>query len=144
MIYLLSVSIIVLFVLTVIALWRSGFKHWSLWIIIPFLIFNLGFSWYTISSLMGYPYHNTPPSEHQLLHFIVAKPNIYVLAKELNVEPRLYVFDYDEKTVKQLAEAKRQMQAGQRVMIDKKVRPDGNIELKFYNFSIQRVYPKDP
>lgn len=143
MIYLLSVSIVVLFLLVIVAVWRSGFKHWSLWIIIPFLVFNLGFSWHSISSLMGYPYDNTPPNEHQLLHFVVSKPDIYVLAKGPKEEPRLYVFDYSEETAKRLSEAKKQMQGGQTVLIKKDVKPNGNTELKFYNFSVQEAYPKN-
>jgi hypothetical protein len=141
MIYLLSLSTIVLFLLVIVALWRSGFKHWSLWIIIPFLVFNLGFSWYSISSLLGYPYANTPPSEHQLLHYIVAKPKIYVLAVGKGEDPRFYVFDYDPETAKKLSQAGREMESGQRVMIrENKLNSNGKLE--FYNFDIQQNYPK--
>jgi len=141
MIYLLSLSIIVLFLLVIVAIWRSGFKHWSLWIIVPFLVFNLGFSWYSISSLLGYAYENTPPSEHQLLHFIVAKPKIYVLAVGKGEDPRFYEFDYDAETAKKLSQAGREMESGQRVMIRKDTL-NSKGKLEFYNFDIQQTYPK--
>ena len=143
MIYLLSVSIVLLFILTIIALWRSGFKHWSLWIIIPFLIFNLGFAWHSISSLLGYPYNGLPPSEHRLLHYIIAKPDIYILAQENNKEPRLYVFDYDPETAKKLTAAARDMDAGQNVVIKQQNKFNNESSLEFYNFQLQEHYPKN-
>lgn len=142
MIYLLSVSAVILFLLVIVAVWRSGFRHWSLWIIVPFLIFNLGFSWYSISSLLGYAYNSTPPSEHQLLHYIVAKPRIYVLTVGPKQEPRFYVFDYDPETAKRLSQAGQQIESGQRVMI-KQDGLNSKGPLEFYDFELQKAYPKD-
>jgi hypothetical protein len=139
MIYLLSVSIILLFVLVIVSVWQSGVRHWSLWIIIPFLIFNLGFSWYSISSLMGYAYNGLPPGNHQLLHAVVSKPNIYVLAQGFDESPRLYVFDYTDETARKIGQVKQQIAAGQRVMTK---RPSKGA-LEFYNFELQKQYPKD-
>ena len=143
MIYILCVSLVLLFVLVVFSLWKTGFRHWSLWIVIPFLMFNLGFGWYSISSLLGYAYTATPPADHQLLHFVVAKPDIYVLAKGPQNEPRLYKFDYSEETAKKLAEAGQQMRSGQQVMIKKNEKVFSDSELEFYNFELQKQYPKD-
>jgi len=142
MIYLFSVSIIMLFVFTIIAAWRTGIRHWSLWVIIPFLIFNLGFSWYTISSLKGYPYAAYPPGDHQLLYFAEAKPVIYILTQGPKKEPRLYVVDHSDELSKKLAQAGKQLKNGQTVM----TRRTGNLnqgELEFYNFELQKSYPKD-
>ena len=139
MIYLLSVSIILLFVLVIASVWQGGVRHWSLWIIIPFLIFNLGFSWYSISSLMGYAYNSLPPGDHQLLHAVVSKPNIYVLAQGPDDTPRLYVFDYDDETARKIGQVKQQIASGHRAMTK---RPSKR-ELEFYNFELQKQYPKD-
>lgn len=143
MIYLLSVSTILLFVLVIVSLWQSGFKHWSLWIIVPFLIFNLGFGWYSVSSLLGYAHHGMPPSDHQLLHAVVSKPDIYILAQGPQDSPRLYVFDYSEETAKKLAQAKQQIDSGQRVMTQRKDKLNIDGQLEFYNFDLQQQYLKD-
>jgi hypothetical protein len=143
MIYLLTVSIILLFVLAIMAVWRTGFRHWSFWIVIPFFVFNLGFVWHTISTLKGYPYQGMPPSEHQLLFFVVSKPDIYLLARGNNKPPRLYVVDYSEELSKKLSQAGQQMNDGQTVLVNRKKNLLSQDSLEFYNFDLQTRYPKD-
>ena len=143
MIYLLSASFILLFVLVIVSLWHSGVRHWSTWIIIPFLIFNLGFSWYSISSIMGYAYNGLPPTDHQMLYAVVSKPNIYVLAQGPQDAPRLYVFDYDEETARKVGQAAQQIASGQLVMTRRPSNINNQGGLEFYNFELQKQYPKD-
>jgi hypothetical protein len=143
MIYFLSVSIVLLFLLVVLSAWRSGFRHWSLWIIIPFVIFNLGFSWHTIESLKGYPYANYPPADHQLLFSAIAKPKIYLLTIGNNEKPRLYVIDYTDEMAKKLAQAKQKMDQGQLVMTHRGDRTIKNNSLEFYIFDLEKKHPKN-
>jgi len=143
MIYMLSVSMVLLFLMTLTFLWRVGVKHWTYWIIVPFLSFNLGLSWYILTEeLKGWPLYSTPGKDQQLLFATVSKPTIFVLViKEGSVEPRLYGVPYTDNMATKVQEALKSIKKGQRVMTSRGVESTGPLE--FYNFQYQDKYPKN-
>jgi len=141
MLYLLTFSSIILFLLVFISLWKCNFRGWYNWILIPFLIFNLGFSWYTLLELKGWPYHSYPINEYIFIHGFENESHVYLILQDLNEEPRLYAIPYTEENSKRLQKGLQLAKQGYRVMI--RNQPENPTQLEFYEFSFQKKYPKD-
>lgn len=141
MIYMLSVSLLVLFLMIIWISWNQGFRNSVLWALIPFLLFNFGFAWHTLSDLKGWPYHGTPVQESKLIAAQVQKPWIYILAQASEHEPRLYAIPYSPEKAERIQKAAKQAADGQQMMIRSNMNNDSG-ELIIYKFNHLTNYSK--
>lgn len=135
MIYMLTASLLLLTILVIITTIRSRLRTWMYVLIIPFLIFNIGFTYHSIKELWGYPVKGFPKYEVELLAFKIEQPNVYVMVREPSGSPRLYMIPYNKKEEEGLQSANRDMRKGVRVMMK------GSMEQEESRFEI---YPWKP
>lgn len=113
-------------------------------ILIPFLLFNIGFSWYLVDDLWGRPRLGLPKHEVQFLNHSVAKPWIYIVIKDPNKEePEFRKIPYNKDNEKKLSEAKSKTKAGQRVIVKEQQNNDETAEIKLYDWNHLDSMPKD-
>lgn len=145
MIELLTLSLLLLTILVLAIIIKQKWSSVLSLILIPFLIFNIGFSWYTIDDLWGHPRHQFSKEEMEILTVIIKKPDIYLLAKgSTDVEPIFYKIPYTEKTEKALKEAQKRMKSGVRVMIKKfQGKENDNSEFKLYDWDHKNLLKKE-
>lgn len=142
MIYLLTATVILLFVLVFLALWRTGLQGWYAWLLIPFVIFNLGFSWHTVTELQGWPFNSTPATEKQFLYATADADHIYILAQAAGQRPRLYAVANTPETAQQVQAARAASERGEVVFV-KPGGPSSQDPLQFYQFDHVRAMPKE-
>lgn len=142
MIYLLTVCIVILFMLVSWLVWRQGMRGMVWWFLVPFVLFNLGFSWHTVSELRGWPYHAVPHAESQMLYARVERPWIYFLVQQSGHEPRLYAVPYTPERAQQAQQAQSQAAQGQQIMIRGNRSTDSD-EVVLYEFNHLDQYRKD-
>ena len=144
MIYLLAASLLLLTILVLIISVRQKFRLWIMLFIIPFLIFNIGFSYHTINELWGYPKQGYPKEEVELLAYKVEKPTVFIMVREKSGRTRLYAIPYTKKTEEELEGAGKQIKQGQRMMIKNRGRKDDQ-ESKFelYSWRPAESMPKE-
>ena len=143
MIYLLSASLLLLTILVLIMAVRQKFRLWIMLLIIPFLIFNIGFSYHTINELWGYPKQGYPENEVELLAYKVEKPTVYIMVREQSGRTRLYAIPYTKKTEEELDGAGQQIKKGQRMMIKNQGRKDDQeSKLEVYSWQPSTSMPK--
>lgn len=144
MIYLLAASLLILTVLILIIAVRQRFKLWIMLFIIPFLIFNIGFSYHTINELWGYPKQGYPINEVELLTYKVEKPTVFIMVREKSGKIRLYAIPYTKKAEENLESAGREIKKGQRIMMKTHGRKDDQ-ESKFelYSWKPADIMPKE-
>jgi hypothetical protein len=149
MIYLLTISLILLTVISILAVIKSDLKGWATAVIIPFLLFNVGFSWHTIESIKGEPALVELHGEMEFLFAVINRPTIYVLVREPGKEnPRYYAIPYSEKTANDMTKAMRSTKNGERMMV-KASKGDGTAgernpqqRFEFYRFQHEELMPK--
>jgi hypothetical protein len=101
---------------------------------VPFLLFNIGFGWHTISDLLGKPRYSTIPDHSQFLYAVVSNRWIYLLVAEPDTpQPTYYKIPYSEKLEQQLNKANEKTKNSERVMLKKNHTQD-NSEYVFYNW----------
>ena len=150
MLYLLSISLTVLTVIGILAALRARLPAMLLVLLIPFMIFNAGFSWHTIESLKGMPLHSTPRDDSRFLWAQIGRPYIYVVAQHSDQpNPRFYAMPYSDEAAKKIAAAMRATAQGLTMMMRFPGRSDrGNPgadqpEIEFYQFRHEELVPKD-
>lgn len=144
MIYLLAASLLLLTILVLIIVVRQKFRVWILVFIIPFLIFNIGFSYHTINELWGYPKQGYPAEEVELLAYKVEKPTVFIMVRERSGRTRLYAIPYTKKTEEELEGAGKQIKKGQRMMIKNQGRKvDQESKFELYSWKPADVMPKE-
>lgn len=143
MIYLLSASLLLLTVLTIVVSIRARFRIWIMLLLIPFLVFNIGFSYHTVKELWGYPVDGFPKNEVELLAFKVEQPNIFIMVREQGGKARLYQIPYTKKTEEQLDGAGKAMKRGQRMMVKPNGQKDQESRVEFYSWRPADVMPKE-
>ena len=139
MTFVLSLFYLILFLLVLWALWKSGTKSLLFWIITPVFVFAMGYSWIVYESLRGWPYDAYPENDSEFHAAIIDKPNIYILVwpKE-SEEPRLLVIPHSEENEQKVTEAQQSKQSGQAPM----TRNDSDGDFQFYNFNMQEMWKK--
>lgn len=144
MIYSLSTSLLLLTILVLVLVIRSGVRSLITMILIPFLLFNIGFSWYIVNDLWGRPKMGVPEHAVQFLNHSVAKPWIYIVVKDPDKEePEFRKIPYTKDNEKKLSDAKAKTKNGQRVKI-KEQQIDGNTaEIKLYDWNHLESMVKD-
>ena len=135
----LSLFYLVLLMLVLWALWKSGTKSLLFWIIVPIFVFVLGYSWVIFDGLRGWAYAKYPENESEFHSALIDKPHIYILVQEKGSdEPRLHVIPYTEENERKISGAQRAKQNGQTVVTNN----DNDGELQFYNFDMQKIWKK--
>ena len=143
-------SLMAMAIVTIIAAIRLK-KNWIVFILIPLLVFNVGFSWHTIDKLWGTPRHGFPDVEVEIIAMKVNKPWAYFLVKEPNEEhPTLYMKPWTKELEKKMTEGQRKMKAGKKV-VGKEKKPEqrgmtqdpGEMLLYEWNYK-QEMVPKNP
>lgn len=131
----LTASLIILGVLVILmAMEYRRIRPWLI-VLIPFILFNLGFTWYNLQQLAGYPSNGTIKDNSYVLHATTARPWIYVSVwQPQDDHPRLYQLPYSKKLEDQLEKIMAQMQKGQRVLI-KKSQDNSAGDYEFYSWA---------
>jgi hypothetical protein len=148
MIYLLAISLLLLTVISVLAVARSNLRTPVIYLLIPFLIFNLGFGWHTMEELKGRPAHSEIDQEMEFLFALVAKPTIYILVREKNSsEPKYYAVPYSDKNEEAIRRAMEAVKKGSRMMLrpgTKNFLGERNNfrSFEFYQFQHEHAMPK--
>ena len=143
MIYLLTASLLLLTILVILIAIRQKFRVWIMVFIIPFLIFNIGFSYHTINELWGYPKEGYPKGEVELLAHKIEKPNVYILVREQSGKTRLYLIPYTKKTEEDLKGAGQKMKKGQRMMMKNQGHNTQESKFEFYSWQPAESMPKE-
>ena len=143
MIYLLTASLLVLTILTLITAIRARYRTEIIVLLIPFLIFNIGFSYHTVKELWGYSVEGFPEDEVELMAHKVEQPNIFIMVRERNGKARLYEIPYTKKTEEQLEGAGKAMKRGQRMMMKPNGQRDQESKVEFYSWRPAESMPKE-
>lgn len=118
MIYLLTASLLLLTVLVMIVAIRARYRIWILTLLIPFLIFNIGFTYHTIQELWGYPVNGYPKGEVELLASKIEQPKILIVVRYSDGRTRLHQIPYNKKDEEDLNGANRELRKGSRIMMN--------------------------
>jgi hypothetical protein len=143
MIYLLTASLLLLAVLVIIIAIRQKFRVWIILFIIPFLIFNIGFSYHTLNELWGYPKEGYPKEEVELLAYKIEKPNVYIMVREQSGRTRLHLIPYSKKAEEDLEGAGKEMKKGQRMMMKNRGHDDQESRVEYYSWRPAESMPKE-
>lgn len=144
MIYSLSTSLLLLTVFVLVLAIRSGVRSWINMILIPFFLFNIGFSWHIVDDLWGRPKMGLPEHEVQFLNHSVAKPWIYIVVKDANKEePEFRKIPYNKENEKKLSKAKEKTKAGHRVIVKEQRDKDNAAEILLYDWNHLESMTKD-
>lgn len=111
--------------------------------IIPFLIFNIGFSYHTLNELWGYAKQGYPKGEVELLTYKIEKPEVYIMVREQTGKTRLHVIPYNKKTEEDLDGAGREIKKGQRIMVKNNGTENQQSKLEFYSWLPAESMPKE-
>lgn len=144
MIYLLTLSLFILTILVLALAIKQKLKGLLLVFLIPFLIFNIGFTYHTIKEIWGYAVEDYPKSDVELLAYKIEQPNIIIVIREQTGLPRLYMIPYEKKHEEKLEGAGKAMKKGQRIMMKKNEgvnEQESNFEL--YSWKPAESMPKE-
>lgn len=142
MIYILTVCVLILFLVMLWLSWNQGLRGVVLWFLIPFVVFNVGFGWHTLSELRGWPKYQVPHEHSRIIHVNVQKPWIYLTVQRPDSEPRLYAVPYSPEKAKQAQQAQHKTAQGHTMMIRKSTDSESG-EFVIYEFNHLNQYQKD-
>jgi len=131
---LLSVMVIVFFIST-----RSTLVSYF---IVPFLLFNIGFSWHTLDVLLGQATEQLPQGQFEVLSVVSQKPFLYIVVREDGEsEPKFHKIPDTKENRKKGAEAKELLKKG--IKLQGKFKP-GELTpgFEFYKWNHQTEMPK--
>lgn len=143
MIYLLTATVFLMAVLIITVLIRQRFSGLLMAVLIPFLIFNTGFTYHTISELWGYAKTALPREEVELLAYKIQRPDIYIMVREQSGRVRLHQIPYTKNTEDDLNGAGQQIKQGQRVMMRTRGHDGPESRTEFYNWRPAEQMPKE-
>lgn len=118
MIILLIASLFILSIIVIVLIIKLNWKSAVSLFLIPFLVFNIGFGWYTINKLWGQARQGKPEPHLQVVDVIVDKPWVYLLVKDKDKQYIFHKIPYNKETEKQAAKAQKQLKKGQKIFID--------------------------
>ena len=143
-----ALAVFSLMLLTIIVLIVMIKEKWNpviMAILVPFLLFNIAFSWNTINELWGQPRDGLPDSSFQVVYSKSAKPWIYLLTMEPDTDyPVFRKIPWTEESQKQLEKGNKAKKEGKRMLAKKKPQDtttDTQIELYEWKATIEM--PKD-
>lgn len=149
MLYLLSFSTLILTVLVLYLLIKYTKVGLHSYFLVPFLIFNIGFGWYTIDELWGSPSLGIPQDKKFEVVFVTLDDEwIYVLLRvDNNKEPKYYKMKLTEQNKKKARNAAMLMKKGIPVVGELKREENGigvqERQLNLYQWKHQEGIPKD-
>ena len=145
MIYMLAASLLLLTVLVLVIIITNASKWNSLavMVIVPFLLFNIGFSWYTIDEMWGQAKEGLPEHKVFVLHAYVEKPWIFVTIKDKE-DIRLRKIPYTKSNQKKMSEATEKLKTGKKVQVQMfRNKIDSIAEIKVYDWDYLVDMPKE-
>ena len=145
MIFALSISLLLLTLLVIIMYIASrGTKlhSWVAYLVIPFLLFNIGFSWHTVNEILGQATTRSPVGKFDIMAVSKGQGVLYIVVKEQNRdEPTFHKIPDTEENRKQVEKAAK--------LLKKNVRMQGEIvndqttqQFKAYKWDHQQAMPK--
>ena len=145
MIFALSVSLLLLTLLVLvmyIASRGTRLHGWFVYLVIPFLLFNIGFSWHTVNEMLGHATTRYPNGKFDIMAVSKGDGFVYLVVKEQ---------DSDEPTFHQLPDTEENKKEAERTerLLKKNIRMQGEIveertkgQFKSYMWNHQQALPK--
>jgi len=140
MITLLFLSLFLLSILVIVLIIKLNWNSVISIFLFPFLLFNIGFSWYTVNELWGQPRNETPEQNSQVMYIGVSKPWIHILVKE-ETETIFYRIPYTKEMEKQVSKMQRELKKGQKIFIERK--NDEKSHFEWYRWKHELSLPKN-
>lgn len=143
MIFALSISLLMLTLLVLVMFIASrGTKlhGWFVYLVIPFLLFNIGFSWHTVHEMLGQATTRYPAGKFDIVSVSKVQDMLYIVVKEKDSdEPTFHKIPDTEENRKQADAVEKQLK--------KNVRMQGEFsgntnQLKAYKWNHQQAMPK--
>lgn len=118
MIILLSLSLLFLSIIVLILIIKLKWNSTVSLILTPFLLFNVGFSWYTVNELWGQAKLAKPKAKSEIVYVGVNKPWIHLLVKDIENEIRFHKIPHTKEMEKEVAKIQKEMKKGQKIYIE--------------------------
>lgn len=144
MIILLSLSLFLLSIIVLILIIKLKWNNVVSLFLIPFLLFNIGFSWYTVNELWGQARNADPEENSEIMYVGVKKPWIYILVNDKENEVILYRIPYTKKMEEEAAKMRKELKKGQKLFIKPKENKSLEQESHFewYKWKHEQMLPK--
>jgi hypothetical protein len=145
MILTLVASLMLLTIIVLVIIIKNGWKSIVSLILMPFLLFNVAFSWHTVNELWGQAKLGMPAGEFTFLHGVSSKPWIYLLVvKEGKVEPTFHKIPWTKKDEEELEKGQRQQKQGKRIKgkQSSQGKSDDTQKMMLYEWNHQSEIPK--
>lgn len=142
MIYLLTFSLLLLTVLVLTIAISARYRIWILALIIPFLVFNIGFTYHTVQELWGYPVKGYPQGEVELLASKIEKPDVLIVVRYPDGRTRLHQIPYTKRDEEQLSSANRELRKGRRIMMNNRGQAQES-RFELYPWKPSEMMPKE-
>jgi len=145
----LALAIFSLMLLTIIVLVVMIKEKWNpilMSILVPFLLFNVAFSWHTVNDLWGQPKDGLPEDDSfRVVYAKNAKPWIYLLTIEPDVDyPVFRRIPWTKQSQEQLEKGTKAQKEGKRMVAKKSKTPtDADTQIELYEWDAQTAMPKD-
>ena len=121
---------------------RSRYRVWIFLFIIPFLVFNIGFTYHTVEELWGYPVRGYPQGEVELLAAKVEQPNVLIVVRYSDGRTRLHQIPYTKRDEEQLSGANRELRKGRRIMMNNRGQAQES-RFELYPWKPSEMMPKE-
>lgn len=140
---LLTASLTILTIIVLIIIIKQRWNSLVTMILVPFLLFNISFSWYTINDLWGAPKEGLPTNSFQIVYAKVLKPWIYILTVEPDKNyPVFRIISWTEENQKEIEKGQRGQKAGKRMLAKKKEGSADDSQLQMYEWDHKQSIPK--
>lgn len=145
MIFALSISLLLLTLLVLvmyIASHGTRLRSWIAYLVIPFLLFNIGFSWHTVHEIIGQATTRPPIGKFDIMAVSKGQGVLYIVVKEQ---------DRDAPTFHQIPDTKENRKEVEKAanLLKKNIRMQGEIvknqnnqQFKAYKWDHQQAMPK--
>ena len=140
-------SFLLLSILVLVVIIKEKWNAILIAIIIPFLLFNIAFSWKTINDLWGQPKKGLPDDtvEFTILFSKVQKPSIYLLISRKDIDyPVYHTIPWTKQNEEALQKGERAKKEGKKMVAKKKKTQNNNdVQLELYEWNHLVELPKD-
>lgn len=145
MIFALATSLLVLtvLVLVIFILTKGGrLKQWVVYLVVPFLVFNIGFSWHTVNEILGQATANLPIGKFDVIAVGKKDEQLYIVVKQQDRdEPTFHTIPNTEENKKQLDSAQKLLKKNIPVVGEFSTEQSLG-KLNVYKWDHQRAMPK--
>ena len=144
MIFALSISLLLLTLLVIvmyIASRGTKLRSWVAYLVIPFLLFNIGFSWHTVNEILGQATTRYPSGKFDVMAVSKGQDVLYIVVKEQDRdEPTFHQIPNTEENRKQAEKAAKLLKKN--VRIQGEIVNDQTPQFKAYKWDHQQAMPK--